>query len=97
MRKIIIFFLIDIIMYLLLEGKEMLLYELEQGKRATIIDLSKVNAIVKRRLLDLGIMEGEKIILKNRMPFRGPFMLDHSGQCLGIRYQEAAQIGIEPV
>lgn len=74
----------------------MLLYELKQGKRATIIDLSKVNDIVKRRLLDLGIMEGEEILLKNRMPFRGPFMLNHSGQCLGIRYQEAAQIGIEP-
>ena len=76
-------------------GKDMVLLELKQGERATILDLSKVNDIVKRRLLDLGIMEGENILLKNRMPFRGPIMLDHSGQCLRIRYQEAAQIEIE--
>ena len=81
---------------MLLEGKNDLL-ELKRGERAIIIDLSKVNDIVKRRLLDLGIMEGEEILLKNRMPFRGPFMLDYSGQCLGIRYQEAAQIVIDPV
>ena len=74
----------------------MRLLELKRGERATIIDLSKVNNVVKRRLLDLGIMEGEEILLKNRMPFRGPFMLDYSGQCLGIRYQEAAQIVVEP-
>ena len=82
-------------MIFLLEGKEMFLLELKRGEKATIKDLSKVNKIVKRRLLDLGIMEGEEILLKNRMPFRGPFMLDHSGQCLGIRYQEAAQIEIK--
>ena len=79
----------------LLEGNRVLLFELKRGEKATIIDLSKVNKFVKRRLLDLGIMEGEEILLKNRLPFRGPFMLDHSGQCLGIRYQEAAQIEIE--
>ena len=69
----------------------------KRGEKATIMDLSKVNGIVKRRLLDFGIMEGEEILLKNRMPFRGPFVLDHSGQCLGIRYREAAHIGIEQV
>jgi ferrous iron transport protein A len=77
------------------EGKKLLLFELKRGEKATILDLSKVNEIVKRRLLDLGIMEGEDILLKDRLPFRGPFMLNHSGQCLGIRYQEAAQIEIK--
>ncbi|KMY54216.1 iron transporter FeoA [Bacillus sp. FJAT-27231] len=73
----------------------MLLSELSRGEKAKIVDLSKVNDMVKRRLLDLGVMEGMEIQLKERMPFKGPFMLNHSGQCLGIRHQEAVQIEIK--
>ncbi|MGG0656662.1 FeoA family protein [Rummeliibacillus pycnus] len=74
----------------------MSLNELKLGKKAVIINLSNLNKYVKRRLLDLGILEGEEVMLKNRMPFHGPFMLEHNGQILGIRYQEAALIEIEP-
>ena len=74
----------------------MSLNELELGEKAVIINLSNLNRYVKRRLLDFGILEGEEIVLKNRMPFHGPFMLEHNGQILGIRYKEASLIEIEP-
>ncbi|WP_102691310.1 FeoA family protein [Rummeliibacillus pycnus] len=73
----------------------MSLNELKLGEKAVIKNLSNLNRYVKRRLLDLGILEGEEIMLKNRMPFHGPFMLEHNGQILGIRYKEATLIEIE--
>ena len=73
----------------------MSLNELQIGDKAIIRNLSNLNNYVKRRLLDLGILEGEEVMLKNRMPFHGPFMLEHNGQLLGIRSKEAALIEIE--
>lgn len=78
----------------MLGAREVLLVNLKHGEKATIKDLSKLNRLVKRRLLDFGVMEGEEILVKNRMPFHGPFVLEHGGQSFGIRYKEAAYIGI---
>ncbi|WLR51192.1 FeoA family protein [Bacillus tianshenii] len=75
----------------------MRLSDLKHGEKAKITDLSTVSELVKRRLMDLGIMEGSEICLKCRMPFRGPYMLDNCGQCLGIRHQEATSISVERV
>ena len=73
----------------------MSLNELHLGEKAIIVNLSSLNRYIKRRLLDLGILEGEEVLLKNRMPFHGPFMIEHNGQILGIRYREALQIEIK--
>lgn len=73
----------------------MSLNELQIGDKAIIANLSSLNRYVKRRLLDFGIIEGEEVLLKNRLPFHGPFMIEHKGQVLGIRYKEALQIEIE--
>ena len=73
----------------------MSLNELKLGESAIIVNLSTLNKYIKRRLLDFGILEGEEVLLKNRMPFHGPFMIEHNGQMLGIRYKEAMQIEIE--
>ncbi|MGC8229183.1 FeoA family protein [Pseudobacillus badius] len=75
----------------------MVLSELGRGEKAKIVDLFNIDQMVKRRLLDFGIMEGIEVQLKQRMPFKGPFMLDYCGQCLGIRHQEAARIEIKRV
>lgn len=75
----------------------MSLNELQLGQRAVIIQLSNLNNFVKRRLQDFGILEGDEVLLKNRLPFHGPFMLEHNGQTLGIRYKEATLIEIKPV
>lgn len=75
----------------------MRLSELKFGEKAKVIDLSAVSKLVKRRLMDLGIMEGTEIYLKCRMPFRGPYMLDNGGQSIGIRHQEASSIRVERV
>lgn len=75
----------------------MFLLELAKGEKAKIIDLSGVSSLVKRRLLDMGIMDGSIICLKCNMPFGGPLMIENSGQYLGIRKSEVRKIRVERV
>lgn len=68
---------------------------LKAGETAVIKDISGANALVRRRLLDLGITEGSQICVKCIMPFGGPIMLESCGQCVGIRRHEACRIEVE--
>ncbi|TCP70640.1 FeoA family protein [Baia soyae] len=75
----------------------MTLSELEEGLQARIIDLSGINPLVRRRLLDLGILEGSMIRLIHRLPLRGAFALEVNHQEFGLRYAEAKRIEVEVV
>jgi ferrous iron transport protein A len=72
-----------------------MLIELKAGEHAIIKDISGANALVRRRLLDLGITEGSTVCVKCIMPFGGPIMLESCGQCVGIRRNEALSIEVE--
>lgn len=74
-----------------------MLEKLKLGEKAIIRDISCVNYLVKRRLLDFGITEGSEVSMKCKMPFGGPFMLECCGQCVGIRRSEANFIKVEKV
>lgn len=73
----------------------MLLTELKPGTQGIITDLSKVDKLVRRRLLDLGVIEGERVRYKSAMPFGGPYLLEIYGQSIGIRRSEAMTIYVE--
>lgn len=60
-----------------------------------IINMEQVSPVVRRRLLDLGIMEGSMVRVKRRLPFKGPCMIEASGQWVGIRRKEAEWIRVE--
>jgi len=72
-----------------------LLAALKTGEKAIIKDISGANALVRRRLLDLGITEGSQVCVKCIMPFGGPVMLESCGQCVGIRKNEACCIKVD--
>lgn len=72
-----------------------MLGQLKEGQKCKIIDLSKTNQLVQRRLLDFGITEGSEVCIKCVMPFGGPLMVEACGQCVGIRQKEAHVIGVE--
>ncbi len=74
-----------------------MLEHLKAGEKAIIKDISAVNKLVKRRLLDFGITEGTEICMKCKMPFGGPFMLECYGQCVGIRRSDASDIKVERI
>jgi ferrous iron transport protein A len=67
------------------------------GKQVRIKDVSSVSDLVKRRLVDFGIMEGSVIKLKKTLPFGGPFTIESEGQWIAIRRREALNIQVEAV
>ncbi|GIP65100.1 iron transporter [Virgibacillus pantothenticus] len=70
------------------------LTDLQQGKTAVVLDVTKLNDIVKQRLIDMGLVEGQEVCLKCTMPFGGPVMVEVCGQCLSLRRKEASRIGV---
>ncbi|API92150.1 MULTISPECIES: FeoA family protein [unclassified Virgibacillus] len=70
------------------------LTDLQQGKTAVVSDVTKFNDIVKQRLIDMGLVEGQEVCLKCTMPFGGPVMVEVCGQCLSLRRKEASRIGV---
>ncbi|WP_059172882.1 FeoA family protein [Bacillus sp. FJAT-27445] len=74
-----------------------MLAHLKTGEKATIKDISLVDRLVRRRLLDLGITEGSEVCIKCILPFGGPIMIESCGQCIGIRRKEAKCIELERV
>ncbi|WCK55708.1 FeoA family protein [Aneurinibacillus sp. Ricciae_BoGa-3] len=73
----------------------MVLTDVKPGSKAKIIDTQLVSDMVRRRLIDLGIMEGSIISIKRMLPFGGPCALEASGQWIGIRRCEAKKIQVE--
>lgn len=73
----------------------MVLTDLKQGQSATIQDLSLLDQIVKKRLIDLGFHIGSKIYIKSMMPFGGPYVVESKGQCVAIRKKEAGLIKVD--
>lgn len=65
------------------------------GERGRIIDLSGVNDLVRRRLMDFGIAEGSEVCMKSKMAFKGPVIIECRGQCIGLRHMEASFIKVE--
>jgi ferrous iron transport protein A len=72
-----------------------MLAQLKTGEKGVISNISKADALVRRRLLDLGIMEGSEVCIKCVMPFGGPYLIEYCGQCVGIRRKEANRIEVE--
>lgn len=70
---------------------------LEVGEKYRIKNLSEVDVLVKRRLQDLGVIEGSTITVKTKAPLGGPVMIETKGQALAIRKNEANKIEVEKI
>ncbi|WP_027416626.1 FeoA family protein [Aneurinibacillus terranovensis] len=75
----------------------MFLTDIKPGSKARILDTGSVSDMVRRRLIDLGIMEGSIINIKRILPFGGPFAIESGGQWIGIRRCEAKRIQVEAI
>ncbi|MDO7907978.1 FeoA domain-containing protein [Paenibacillus sp. JX-17] len=62
-----------------------------------VMDLERVNDLVRHRLYDMGIMEGTMICLRKKLPFGGPCTIETNGQWIAIRHKEAQGIQVEAV
>jgi FeoA domain. len=73
----------------------MVLSDLKQGEKAVIRDISHLDSILNKRLMQMGIREGAVVGVKSIMPFGGPYVIECRGQQLGIRFHTASKIKVE--
>nr|WP_244917059.1 FeoA family protein [Paenibacillus castaneae] len=71
------------------------LTDIHQGEEVRITNTNRMNELVQRRLLDLGILEGSLVRIKHILPLGGPIAIETKGQLIGIRRRDARMIGVE--
>lgn len=72
----------------------MFLSNLVKGKQGIIIGIDHLNEKLKRRMRDLGVVEGAAVSLKGIMPFGGPIMIEVGGNLISIRRKDAESIEV---
>jgi ferrous iron transport protein A len=72
----------------------MVLSNLVKGNHGKITGIVHHNDKLKRRMTDMGIVEGAEVALKGIMPFGGPIMIEVGGHLLTIRRKDAASIEV---
>lgn len=73
----------------------MRLSQLLPGMKGNVKSFSNNNKRLHRRLLDMGILEGENMRITQRLPFHGPIIMEANNQVLGIRLNDSNNIEIE--
>lgn len=72
------------------------LADLREGDVATIAGLFAVEEGLRRRLNDMGILEGARVRLCRSLPFGGPLMIECDELCIGLRRCDAPRIEVRP-
>ena len=69
------------------------LSEMKQGLTATVIRVGG-NGILRRRILEMGILKGTDIYVEKYAPLRDPLELIVKGYHISLRVEEASQITV---
>jgi Fe2+ transport system protein FeoA len=72
----------------------MLLSELKQGQTATVVRVGG-NGLLRRRILEMGLVKGTDIYVEKYAPLRDPMELVVKGFHVSLRVEEAAHIVVE--
>jgi Fe2+ transport system protein FeoA len=74
----------------------MLLSELREGQTARVVRVGG-NGLLRRRILEMGVVKGTEIHVEKYAPLRDPMELVLKGFHISLRVEEAAQIIVENV
>jgi len=74
----------------------MWLSEMKEGQSATIVHVGG-NGILRRRILEMGILKGADIYIEKYAPLRDPLELIVKGYHVSLRVKEAAQVEVNNV
>ncbi|MEE4603551.1 MAG: FeoA family protein [Desulfobacteraceae bacterium] len=74
----------------------MRLSEMKEGQSATIVHVGG-NGILRRRILEMGILKGTQIHIEKYAPLRDPLELIVKGYHVSLRVKEAAEIEVDNV
>lgn len=71
------------------------LRDIKQGHAATIVNVGHQSSAIKRRLIDMGLTPGTKIMVRKVAPLGDPIEINIRGYELSLRKEDAAQIAVE--
>ena len=74
----------------------MRLSEMKEGQSATIVHVGG-NGILRRRILEMGILKGTQVYVEKYAPLRDPLELIIKGYHVSLRVKEAAEIEVDNV
>jgi len=74
----------------------MWLSEMKAGQSATIVHVGG-NGILRRRILEMGILKGAEVYIEKYAPLRDPLELIVKGYHVALRVGEAAKIEVDNV
>ena len=74
----------------------MWLSEMKAGQSATIVHVGG-NGILRRRILEMGILKGAESYIEKYAPLRDPLELIVKGYHISLRVEEAAKIEVDNV
>lgn len=72
-----------------------MLNEVEFGSTCVIESVDNLDVLLKRRLQDLGLVNGAKVHLKSGAAFGGPLLLSVNGQLIAVRRNDAKKIKVK--
>ncbi len=74
----------------------MLLSEMKKGQIGTIVHVGG-NGVLRRRILEMGLINGAEIYVEKYAPLNDPLELIVKGYHVSLRVEEAAQIIVNSV
>lgn len=74
----------------------MLLSEMREGQAGTVVHVGG-NGVLRRRILEMGILKGADLYVEKYAPLKDPLELIVKGYHISLRVEEAAQISMENV
>ena len=80
---------------ILKSGEEGHLSDLRRGQRCVVLDFHNDNAVLRRRLLDMGITKGVDIYIRKVAPLGDPVEVTVRGYELSLRKADADMITVE--
>ncbi len=74
----------------------MWLSEMKEGQSATVVHVGG-NGILRRRILEMGILKGAEVYIEKYAPLRDPLELIVKGYHVSLRVAEAAKVEVDNV
>jgi Fe2+ transport system protein FeoA len=74
----------------------MLLSEMKEGQTGTVVRVGG-NGILRRRILEMGILKGTEVYIEKYAPLKDPLELIVKGYHISLRVEEAARITVDEV
>ena len=74
----------------------MWLSEMKEGQSAMIVRVGG-NGILRRRILEMGILKGAEVYIEKYAPLRDPLELIVKGYHVTLRVKEAAKVEVDNV